>query len=99
MGNTLRGQPFIVAIFEFFCRVELAHGGTRCPDSPAPTPVPAPTPGPSPTPDAPPVACQQCIQDACSEAQAEFVACSSCVQENRQACASSCKPYKFRDTL
>jgi len=102
-ANTLRGQPFFVTVFEFFCKVELAHGGAKCPDSPAPTPTPppapSPSPSPSPTPDAPPAACQTCIQDACSDSRAEFAACSKCVQQNRQACASSCKPYKFRDTL
>jgi len=88
--HTIRGQDVMVTVFEFFTKVEKAHGG-----HPQPGPSP-PAPGPSPSPDVPSAACQSCFKSHCASDKTKDVqACDKCVVSNLRTCASSCAPFPF----
>jgi len=89
---SLRGEDVLVTVFEFFTKVEKAHGGHP---QPGPSP-PVPPPSPPPSPDVPSVQCQSCFKFHCASAKAKGMqACDACVDSNQWTCASSCMPFPF----
>ena len=75
------GLSVFVAVFEFFAKVDAAHGGKPAPPPPPPGP-PLPPPGPPPPSPpgpaaAPPAACQRCLLESCGSVRSQRAACEA----------------------